>query len=244
MPIHLYNRLLILFVLTFFSLSVLAQQNFINVPSSEVTLKKKIFFQQQINISDITQSNTTIDYGLGHSYEIGLNVLGLNFNNKNVILENDSTNSDPYYPLILINGLKQFEINKKSSVSVGAQLGYNFTYYIENNSANLAYVNYRTSDLLLKNSVLVLGVLYNSLHYGGSGNRIGLWAGAEIPINNHFHAMAETILGTNAISFSSIGIIYYPIKWMPLTFGLQVPNNFGSNLSFVFELSILPIGKK
>jgi len=223
---------------------IIAQQNFINVPSGEITLKKKIFFQQQININDITQSNSTIDYGLGKSYEIGLNVLGVNFNNKNAILENDSVNSEPYYPLVLINGLKQFEINKKSSVSIGAQLGCNFTNYIENNNASMAYINYRTKDLLFKNAAFVLGTFYNSLHYGGSGSRIGFWAASEIPLNNYLHAMAETIIGPSAISYSSIGLIYYPIKRMPLTFGIQVPNQINSNASFVFELTILPITEK
>lgn len=238
------NYLVFISFLLFSSKFLIAQQNFINVPSCEVTLKKKIFLQQQININNITQSNSTIDYGLGNSYEIGLNILGVNFNNKNAILENDSVNCEPYYPLVLINGLKQFEINKKSSVSIGAQLGYNFTNYIENNNASLAYINYRIKDLLIKNAAFVFGTFYNSLHYGGSGNRIGFWAATEIPLNNYLHAMAETIIGPNAISYSSTGLIYYPVKWMPLTFGIQVPNNANSNASFVFELTILPITKK
>jgi hypothetical protein len=222
---------------------IIAQQNFINVPSAEVTSKKKIFFQQQINISDNTQSNSTIDYGLGNSYEIGLNVLSVNFDNKYSILKNDSVKSEPYYPLVLLNGLKQFEINEKTSISIGAQLGYNFTNYIENNNASMAYINYRIKDLLIKNAAFVFGTFYNSLHYGGSGNRIGFWAATEIPLNNYLHAMAETIIGPSAISFSSIGLIYYPLKWMPLTFGIQVPNQINSNASFVFELTILPIDK-
>lgn len=238
------NYLVFIVFVLFSSKLAIAQQNFINVPSSEVTLKKKIFFQQQVNINNIIQSNTNIDYGLGHSYEIGLNVLGINYNNKYSILENDSVNTEPYYPLVLLNGLKQFEINKKMFISIGAQIGYNFTNYIENNNASMAYVNYRTTDLLLKNCAFVFGTFYNSLHYGGSGSRIGLWAATEIPLNNYFHAMAETIIGPNAISFSSIGLIYYPIKWMPLTFGVQIPNNYNSNASFVFELTILPISKK
>lgn len=64
---------LILKHLFFFS-----QQNFINVPSVEVTKKHKLFFQQQFNFSQLVQSNSTIDYGLGNGFEIGVTILGLN----------------------------------------------------------------------------------------------------------------------------------------------------------------------
>jgi len=81
-----------IFFFTIISNFVIAQQNFINVPSSEVTIKNKYFFQQQINFNDLIQSNTTLDYGLGKGYEIGLNILGINFDqNRKIIFQNNTS---------------------------------------------------------------------------------------------------------------------------------------------------------
>jgi c-di-AMP phosphodiesterase-like protein len=43
-------------------ISAFSQQNFINVPSSEVTTKKKIFFQQQLNFNKLIQSKYHIGF--------------------------------------------------------------------------------------------------------------------------------------------------------------------------------------
>ena len=230
------------FVLFFIGKLIFAQQNFINVPSAEVTEKKKLFFQQQININEIIQSNTTIDYGLGKGFELGINVLGLNFSeDQKFFIDNDSLDKDPFNPLLMINALKKFEINKRSSIALGTQIGFNYTEGKNRTEANLSYINYRLQDLIISNSTLVLGTYYNSLHYGGIGNRFGFWAAMEIPIKEKLHIMAESIFAENALSFTSLGIIYYPIKWMPLTFGIQVPNTVNNAYSLVFELTILPL---
>ena len=104
----------IIFKLLFLSSLVsYSQQNYINVPSSEATTKHKLFLQQQLNFNEIIQSNTTLDFGLGKGFEIGANVLGLNFSDKNrSFIKNDTNDIDPYNPLVMLNGLKQFEISK------------------------------------------------------------------------------------------------------------------------------------
>lgn len=232
-----YFFLYFLFIFSF----VYAQQNFINVPSSEVTIKHKVFFQQQLNFNELIQSNSTLDFGLGHGFEVGANVLGLNFSNsKKSFLHNDLTDTDPYNPLILINGLKQFEITKHISIAAGTQLGLNFTDNKKRAKAGLAYFNLRINDIIVKKSSFVVGSYFNSRHYGGSGNRFGAWVGTEIPINSYFHIMAESVLGSNALCYTSVGIILYPIKWMPLTIGMQIPNTKNNSYSIVFELTIIP----
>ena len=59
-----------------------SQQNFINVPSGDVTSCKKVFFQEQLNFNESIQSNTTIDLGIGKGFELGVNILGLDFDLK------------------------------------------------------------------------------------------------------------------------------------------------------------------
>ncbi len=223
-----------------------AQQNFINVPSSEVTTKHKLFFQQQLNFNELIQSNSTLDFGLGKGFEIGANVLGLNFSDKNKsFIKNDTNDKDPYNPLVVINGLKQFELTENFSIASGAQFGLNFRDNKRTTNAGLVYCNLLFKNLLIKNSSLVIGSYYNSLHYGGRyGNRIGAWIGAEIPVKPYFHIMGESVFGNNALCYTSLGVILYPVKWMPLTLGVQIPNTKNNAYSIVFELTIIPISKK
>lgn len=234
-------RFLFLIACLFQGILLLAQQNFINVPSSEVTKKNKLFFQQQINFNEQIQSNTTLDFGLGKGFEIGINVLGVNFDNKlKSVIKNDTTDTDPYNPLIMLNGLKHVELSENVVIAFGAQTGLNFNDNKKTREAALVYGNILFKNVLVKQSSIVLGSYYNSLHYGGNGNRVGLWVGTEVPILERLHVMAESVLGYNAISYTSLGIIIYPLKKMPLTFGVQIPNTKNNSYSFVFELTFVP----
>ena len=219
----------------------IAQQNFINVPSIEVTKKEKLFFQQQINFNELLQSNTTLDYGLGSNLEVGCNVLGLNFSEKrNSFLNNDTNDVDPYNPLVMVNGLKRLIINERASFGIGTQLGLNFRRNRDTYGASLVYANLIYNDLLVKDSKLVGGVYYNSRHYGGKGMRFSGWLATEIPVAKKIHLMAESILGDNSLSYTSFGLVYYPKPYLPLTFGFQVPNIQRNSYAFVFELTIIP----
>jgi hypothetical protein len=232
---------LLLFLLLITSISVKAQQNFINVPSSEVTTKGKLFFQQQVNFNEFIISNTTLDLGLGKGYEIGFNILGLSYDRKTShFFENDTSDVEPFNPLVMINGIKQFNINHRLSMAIGAQVGVNFDSDKNKESAGLLYGNVRYHDLFIKESVFVAGTYYNSVHFGGEGNRVGTWVVGEIPISHKLHFMAESIIGNNSLSYTSLGFVYYPIKRMPLTFGIQMPNTQKNSYSLVFELTIIP----
>jgi hypothetical protein len=236
---------IVLLLLILKNINIYSQQNFINVPSAEVTLKHKLFFQQQVNFNELIQSNSTLDFGLGSGFEVGINILGLNFNNKHQTFQfNDSNFTDPYNPLVLINGLKQFTLSKRTSISIGSQLGLNFTDDKKTSQAGLVYTNFKINDFISENTSLVIGGYYNSLHYGGEGNRFGAWLVTEIPLNKRFHIMAESILGYNALSYTSLGIIYYPLNWLPLTFGVQIPNTKKNAYSIVFELTLIPLHTK
>jgi hypothetical protein len=218
-----------------------AQQNFINVPSSEATKKGKLFFQQQLNFNELLQSNTTLDLGLGKGFEAGINVLGLNYKEKtSSFFLNDTNDRDPYNPLVTVNALKQFELNEKVSFTAGGQAGINFDFDRKEEVAGLLYSNFRLQDVLVQNSCFIAGLYYNTQHYGGEGNRLGVWAGTEIPIVPNFHLMAESVIGNSAICYTSVGVVYYPLKRMPLTLGLQIPNTKRNAYALVFELTFVP----
>jgi hypothetical protein len=230
--------------LLLFPMVTWSQQNLINVPAAEATEKNKIFFQQQFNFNELVQSNTTFDYGLGKGFELGVNVLGLNFSEKRrSFLQNDTSDVDPYNPLLLCNVLKQFNLGKNMSLATGAQSGLNFDFNKKYSPAGLIYANLLLKNLVLKDSRFTGGLYYNSIHYGGGGNRLGVWLGAEVPLSGKFHLLAESILGDNAISYTSTGLVYYPRKWLPLTLGIQVPNTAKNSYALVFELTYISSAK-
>lgn len=218
-----------------------SQQNFINVPSGDVTSCKKVFFQEQLNFNESIQSNTTIDLGIGKGFELGVNILGLDFDLKQkALIVNNSNDVDPYNPLIGINGLKRFNINKYFSVAGGFQAGINFRDNRRAKSASLFYSNFSITNLWLEESKLIIGMYYNSRHYGGPGQRLGAWCGAEVPFSKRWHLMAESILGNNALSYTSVGVVYYVKRKIPLTLGVQIPNIPRNSYALVFEFTFSP----
>ena len=63
---------------------------------------------------------------------------------------------------------------------------------------------------------------------------------SKVPLTSKFHLMAESVIGNNAVSYSSIGVVYYPFEWTPLTLGAQIPDATSNAYSIVFELTIVP----
>lgn len=235
------NEFFLSWLLLFATNFLMAQQNFINVPSGEVTQARKFFVQEQLNFNEIIQSNTTVDYGLGHGFEIGINILGVDYvQRSNSFFLNDTNDRDPYDPLLTVNGLKQFELSKRISLSLGTQVGVNVDFDNNVRPANLSYVNIRFNDVLWEHCVFVAGPYYNSKHYGGAGNRVGGWLAAEVPLSSKWHIMGESVMGNNAISYSSFGLIFFPRPRIPLTLGVQVPNTSNNAYALVFELTITP----
>jgi len=89
------------------SISALGQQNFFNVPSSDITPARKIFVQQQLNfIPNGVQSGTTFCYGVGKNAEIGFNVLGINYDYQQKFVVNNT--EQPYNPFFTLNAQRSF----------------------------------------------------------------------------------------------------------------------------------------
>ena len=125
---YMKNKLLCIAFLLFLMVTVKAQQNLFNIPSSEITVKNKLFFQQQFNINENIQSNTNFCYGLGWNMELGFNIAGLQSNQKFTKLNiNNSLNGEPLAPLGLITFQKAFDINRLITIGFGTQFGTNFS---------------------------------------------------------------------------------------------------------------------
>src|SRR5665647_986269 len=108
-------KMIVFLLLLISPLPAFSQQNYFNVPSFEITGKDTFFFQQQLNVNDSIESNSTFDWGLKDNMEIGLNVYGVQVNNP--LTARDNTNGK-FEHLTLMNLQKSFPVSSLSLIHI------------------------------------------------------------------------------------------------------------------------------
>lgn len=210
------------FFITLQSGLVFCQQNLFNVPSSDITSKDVLFFQQQINLYPHEfQLNSTFCFGLGKQMEVGFNVLGVNVDTQNRfhVLSNSDKNLPPTSPLFTLNFQKAIILNNHFKVSAGTQTGL---------SDGFHFVNYSFTNLITAVPPVHLKVITGL--YGGTNSYLGSEArnnyfnrpsvgwhlGVEDQIvEEKFSLIAESISGKHSLSESSFGAAYYlSMNWI------------------------------
>lgn len=235
------NYIFILFTfVTIFAAN--GQQSLFNVPSSEITKQKGFFLQEQLNFNDIIQSNLTLDWGLGKGWEIGTNIVGVDYSlPQKKMIDNDAIEGEAYAPLVLLNIQKGVTLSEHFKVGIGTQNGFNVTQVKNPQFAHFSFVNVVTSfheDRIH----LTTGYYHGNTRYLGEGNSSGPMLGAEATIiPQKLSLMADWIHGNHDLGVSVVGFVWYPTKRLPLSFGWQTPNQENGNASaFVFEITLLP----
>lgn len=234
---------MILFFLCILNLAF-AQQNFFNVPNSEITTHGHSFFQEQINLDGDTVSlNSTYDYGLGHEWEVGFNLLGINIDGrKGNLTHNYNFFEAPLYPALLVNSQKGFVITKNIHWSFGGQYGSTLDFHKQQQSL---YYYYTNLEFKADNSELlaIIGV-YNANHqYRGRGHG-WLQLGLEFPlIEERLHVVSDFSSGDSKISMGVFGLCYFFKKNIALSGGYQIPApNSDADHAAIFEFTMLPEG--
>lgn len=224
-----------------------AQQSFFNVPSITVTRKKEFFFQEQGNfLLDKTNTiNFNTAYGLGHDFEVGLNLVGvgLGFSKTNpILLTNSSDTADvPYNPLIMLTALKAINLSEHIALGLGAQVGFNplQSYVGAKDVATLDFANFRF-EIPKAHLLFCAGAYYSNRVYMGVNNQIGGLLGFEYTLVEHkLLVMGDWIISKNAASVVVPGFVYHPHHNIALSFGWQLPSPGTSNpQGLVFELTL------
>lgn len=229
--------------------SLWAQQNFFNVASSDITAQGKLFFQEQLNVTDgMQQSNTTLDLGLGHNAEVGINLNGFGLDNGPIggLLLNDSIK--PYAPFVLLNAQKRFELGTNTAISIGAQGGISSTAHTR--QGGLIYCNfiYKNEDHGLK---LVAGPYHASSSYFGEGDLLigrdlGLQAGFEKSlVRDKLVLQTDFISGSHSLGEVVPGAAYNLTTHWILSCGYQIPTMGSSSVhALVFEVTYNPSGEE
>ncbi|MBU3678903.1 MAG: hypothetical protein FGM32_04760 [Candidatus Kapabacteria bacterium] len=224
-----YARLIsgLVFILLL-TVNAVGQQNFFNVPSSDITERTKVFFQQQFNLfSNSCTSNSTFCYGVGQGTEIGVNVLGVSYDFAQRTMVASPKDEQPVYPSFGLNAQKLFELSDVYALSVGAQLlfprqAHRYEWY--------AYLNNRVELHRLK---LILGLYGGNDNYfdseprfSGSNRSLGVQAGIEYElIADRIYLQADYLTGRTALSNLIVGGAIKVTQSLFLSAGYQLPNN-------------------
>ncbi|MFM6951823.1 MAG: hypothetical protein ACKOXR_01605 [Bacteroidota bacterium] len=222
-----------LLVVALLSGQLFGQQSYFNVPSSEKTPSGSWFFQEQTNVtSRMVNSNWTLDYGLNHNWELGLNVLQLTNDYARQQLKGLDRTESELRPLVSLNAQKFIALNAHCQLSVagiaGSDKGIN---RLQSNIAYWVFSNFRFSSKRLKwTSGVYSG---NSGFIGTSENvvlskfakKVGFHWGYELMISPETSLIMDHISGNSNMSMSSIGLACKGDNHWIFSGGVLLPNN-------------------
>lgn len=220
---------------------VSAQLTVFNVSSSTITDKRKVSVQQQFEIQDEIESSTTVTYGLGKKWEMGLNLINLDYNMKERSIEtNDSTTVTPFAPLLLANAQKVFELNKVLSIGLGTVAGTNLTSSHARKFVYYSYTNLLVSAGNQDQYQFAAGPYLSNHRYLGQGSYYGFQCAMDAGIfYKKLHILADWISGYSQKGKLSLGIEVFLTQRLPLSLGWQRSNQDGSQ-GAVIQLTFVP----
>ncbi|MGZ3744680.1 MAG: hypothetical protein ACXWRA_12855 [Pseudobdellovibrionaceae bacterium] len=208
-----------------------SQQSLFNAPSIEPTEKHKFFFQEQVNLLPKEGSfNTTLDYGLGDGWSVGMSL----FNIKAYTAETNYMDPD-----MLVNVEKSIQVRPHWKIGVGTQSGYN----IGNNPQGFSQfksISYLQNMFVLPKDAgkVYVGYYHANAGFTGEQSADGAMVGVEVPIiKDKLTFMADYLSGTSPISVGVIGLVWKTESQWQISAGVQVPspgsdNDYGVVLEF------------
>jgi len=221
-----------------------AQQTFFTIPSGEITHRNKIFYQFQSNFLETHGAQTKLDfcYGIGHHWELGLNVdteLSWQKNHHFFAVE-DSLGVNPITPLLLFNMQKGIPLlpHPKLRLNVGTQMGTNL---IHEDHMRFAYMGYvMLASEFMEDWHANVGMYVTNRAFAGEGTHVDVFGGIEIPFSERWAVMADATFGSNSNCIGTLGFSYNPTNRMQLCLGgiVPMPHNPIQKYGIVFELSV------
>jgi hypothetical protein len=224
------------FLTVFFAQEVLAQQNFFNIPSGQMTPESKFFYQHQFNIysSQKISSKQHLVYGLPNDFEAGINFL-----NYDVFGNAEKQENAPSSNILAMSFQKSFGLSRNLSMNLGTQLGFShlgtpLPLYPTSKTYGLASYYNADSHLRLTGGGWISGARFN-----GPGDFYGALLGFEWMFAKGIYLMGDWISGDTANSTSVIGGMVDVSKTIQLCLGYLIPNpSSPENHALVMEVNI------
>ncbi len=190
-------------------------------------------------------------YGLPNNFEIGANVLNVDFekqkNMKFAFSDNNNNWVGPVSPEIFINSQKGFFFGRNFELGTGFQMG--IPYLFHNNFDCYVYSNldYYSEELGLK---ITAGGFYANNNYLGRDSskcnnlakNLGFQGGIEkYLIEKKLSIMADHMSGRHSLGQSTIGFAWYLPYHFILSMGAQIANyKSKAGNGFIVEFTIAP----
>ncbi|MEZ0538444.1 hypothetical protein [Fibrella arboris] len=221
--------------------TLFAQESYFNVPESDVAKTHKINVQQQFSIQDYYRSLTTFNYGLGKDWEIGANLLNLDYYpSQSQIFRNDSTSERVYAPLLMVNAQKIIKLPHSFHIGIGGQAGYNLTpNKSQRRFVGYGYVNLN-KEFYQNHYKLTAGAYTGHVRYLGNGPTIGFQTGFDAGIlYQKLHVIGDWISGQHDVGQLALGLEVFLSKSIPLAIGWQRSNQDGTS-ALIVQLTYSP----
>ncbi|MEO6287622.1 MAG: hypothetical protein ABIN80_16450 [Dyadobacter sp.] len=218
-----------------------AQLTVFNVSSSDITDFRKVSVQQQFEVDDQIESSTTFTYGLGRNWEIGMNLINLNFSLKDRQFEfNDTSTAIPFSPLLLVNAQKVFELSDQLSFGIGGVGGRTLVSHHHGSFAYFGYANLAYSAGLDGQYQFAAGPYIGNHRYLGDGPSYGVQAAFDAGIwYKKLHLLGDWISGSHQKGKLSLGFGIFLAERFPVSFGWQRSNDDGAQAG-VIQFTFLP----
>lgn len=241
---HIFQKLQLIIIAFLIFDHTNAQQNLFNIPSGDLTPKNKIFYQQQININAITQyaAKSHLVYGLGKGWEIGFNLLNMNWDfAKSPVFRTSAppTQATPFYPVGVITAQKQWVLDEALTINLGTQAGVNLSETVT--KKRLTHFSYLLGKYQLTHGIKIVGGSYlTDERMVGNGNKMGILAGTEVHLSKKWLFMADFVSGDNKNGVSVLGFTYNVNSRFQICAGWQIPNlnNRAETPALVFEVNL------
>ena len=200
-----------------------AQLTIFNIPESKAVPNGKLYFQEQLNIHKKTISETTLTYGLGRGWEIGVNAFDVTLhtgdNERLIRLEEENPAESPMF---LLNMKKGFQLTKSWRFAVGSRAGGNKANFEDLEIAHFSYAN--TEICAGEAGKIVGGAYLTNPEYSGGDEDWGYMAGFKFRMIKIFNVQADYISGKSDISYITIGGgLNLPRDW-ELSTGVMLPS--------------------
>lgn len=218
------------------------QQNLFNIPSGDITPRRKVFYQHQFNVYvKKFESKGHFVYGLGRGWDAGVNIVGKGayFTPEWRALYNDDPSSGAVFPVLLGTLQKQWQLAEHTFVNIGTQSGFNLSNRLKNKEFNhftYGLVNHSFGH----GRKILAGPYATNRMFVGTGNTVGVMVGYEWHLAGKWYLMGDWISGRNDSSVGVFGAMFVPTKRLQFCAGWMVPNpNTPKPQALVLEINIL-----
>lgn len=209
-----------------------AQQSLFNAPSIEATEKHKFFFQEQVNLlPQEGVSNSTLDYGLGDGWSVGVSL----FNVKAY-----AADTNRFDPDMIANLEKSVRLTPNWKIGVGTQSGFNGGNNPDNLSQFKSFSYLQNMYILPKDfGKVYFGYYHANAGFSGDKTVDGAMFGVEVPIiENKLTLMADYVSGTSPMSVGVAGLVWTTDNNTQISVGAQIPAPGSDNdYGVVFEFT-------